>query len=105
VDPIEKKPLFHFHPGTAAFSIATPGCNFRCRWCQNWEISQMPREQHTLSSRNASAEHIVANASNSGCRTVAYTYTQPTIFFEYAYDIARLATEAGLANVYISNGT
>jgi len=104
VDPVEKKPLLHFHPGTTAYSIATPGCNFRCRWCQNWEISQMVRERHLISGQEASPEQIVAAAQRAGCRSIAYTYTEPTIFFEYAYDTARLAHEAGLANIYVTNG-
>ncbi|RLC83477.1 MAG: radical SAM protein, partial [Chloroflexi bacterium] len=104
VDPVEKKPLFHFYPGSAAYSIATPGCNFRCRWCQNWEIAQMPREQHIIMGREASSEQIVAAAQRAGCRSIAYTYTEPTVFFEYAYDTARLAHEAGLANIYVTAG-
>ena len=104
VDPIEKKPLYHFHPGSRSFSIATPGCNFRCDWCQNWEISQMPREQHFIGGKELSPEEVVVAAQKSDCGSIAYTYTEPTIFFEYSYDTARLAREAGLANVYVSNG-
>ena len=104
VDPVEKKPLFHFYPGSTAFSIATPGCNFRCRWCQNWEISQMPREQHLVMGERASPEQIVSVARKAGSHSIAYTYTEPTIFFEYAYNTACLAHEAGLANVYVTNG-
>jgi pyruvate formate lyase activating enzyme len=104
VDPIEKKPLFHFYPGSTAYSIAAPGCNFRCRWCQNAEISQMPREQDLIAGKEVSPEEIVAAARRMGCRSVAYTYTEPTIFFEYAYDTARLAQAAGLANVFVTNG-
>lgn len=104
VDPIEKKPLFHFYPGTTAFSMATPGCNFQCRWCQNWEISQMPREQDIISGDKADPAQLLAAARRTGCRSIAYTYTEPTIFFEYAYDTARLATDAGLANLFITNG-
>jgi len=104
VDPIEKKPLFHFHPGSTAFSIATPGCNFRCRWCQNWDISQMVRERHLIMGEEASPEQITSKAQKTGSRSIAYTYTEPTIFFEYTYDIARLAHEAGLANIYVTNG-
>jgi pyruvate formate lyase activating enzyme len=104
VDPVEKKPLFHFHPGTTIYSIATPGCNFRCRWCQNWEISQMPRERDLIMGREASPEEIVAAAQRAGCGSIAYTYTEPTIFFEYAYDASRLARDRGLANVYVTNG-
>jgi pyruvate formate lyase activating enzyme len=104
VDPIEKKPLFHFHPGTAAFSVATAGCNFQCRWCQNWEISQLPREQDFIPGDRTGPDQIVTAAQQAGCRSIAYTYTEPTIFFEYSYDTARIAREAGLANVYVSNG-
>jgi len=104
IDPIEKKPLYHFYPGSRSFSIATPGCNFRCDWCQNWEISQMPREQHFIAGQKQSPEDIVASAARSNCRSIAYTYTEPTIFFEYSYDTARLAREACIANVYVSNG-
>jgi pyruvate formate lyase activating enzyme len=104
VDPIEKKPLYHFRPGSLSFSIATPGCNFRCEWCQNWEISQMPREQHLIGGHPATPEQIVAGARRAGCRSIAYTYTEPTIFFEYSHDTARLARAAGLANVYVTNG-
>jgi pyruvate formate lyase activating enzyme len=104
VDPVEKKPLFHFYPGSRAYSLATPGCNFRCQWCQNWEISQMPREQDIIAGQEASPEQIVAGAQHAGCRSVAYTYTEPTIFFEYSYDTARLAQGAGLANIYVTNG-
>jgi pyruvate formate lyase activating enzyme len=103
VDPVEKKPLYHFYPDSTAFSIATPGCNFRCRWCQNWEISQVPREQHLVQGEKATPAQIVAAARQAGCRSIAYTYTEPTIFFEYAYDTARLAHEAGLANIYVTN--
>lgn len=104
VDPVEKKPLFHFYPGTTIYSIATPGCNFRCRWCQNWDISQMPRERHLIMGSEASPEEIVAEAERAGCRSIAYTYTEPTIFSEYAYDTSRLAQASGLANVYVTNG-
>ncbi|MEA3406602.1 MAG: AmmeMemoRadiSam system radical SAM enzyme [Chloroflexota bacterium] len=104
VDPVEKKPLLHFYPGSTAYSIATVGCNFRCRWCQNWDISQMVRERHLIMGDEASPRQIVAAAQQAHCRSIAYTYTEPTIFFEYAYDTARLAHEAGLANLYITNG-
>jgi pyruvate formate lyase activating enzyme len=104
VDPIEKKPLLHFYPGSTAYSVATPGCNFRCRWCQNADISQAPREEHFLLGEEASPEQIVAAAQQMGCRSIAYTYTEPTVFFEYTYDTARLAREARLANVYVTNG-
>ncbi|MBN1552524.1 AmmeMemoRadiSam system radical SAM enzyme [bacterium] len=104
VDPIEKKPLFHFYPGSTAFSIGTPGCNFRCQWCQNWEISQMSREQHPIMGDEIIPEQIVSDAKQTGCKSIAYTYTEPTIFFEYAYDTSLLAHENGFANVFITNG-
>jgi pyruvate formate lyase activating enzyme len=104
IDPIEKKPLFHFFPGSTAYSIATPGCNFRCLWCQNWNISQLPHEQHLISGQHATPQQIVATAQSNGCRSIAYTYTEPTIFFEYAYDIARLAHAAGIKNIFVTNG-
>jgi pyruvate formate lyase activating enzyme len=104
VDPIEKKPLLHFYPGSTAYSVATPGCNFRCRWCQNADISQAPGEQYFLLGEEASPEEIVTAAQRAGCRSIAYTYTEPTIFFEYSYDTARLAQQAGLANIYVTNG-
>ena len=103
-DPVEKKPLFHFYPGSRAYSIATPGCNFRCRWCQNWEISQMPRERHLIAGQQASPEQIVAAAVRADCRSIAYTYTEPTVFTEYAHDTAALAHDADLANLYVTNG-
>ncbi|MGC9347716.1 MAG: AmmeMemoRadiSam system radical SAM enzyme [Anaerolineae bacterium] len=104
VDPVEKKPLLHFYPGTRAYSIATVGCNFRCRWCQNWDIAQMVRERQLIMGEEVTPEQIVLAANRSGCRSIAYTYTEPTIFFEYAYDTARLAHEAGLSNIYVTNG-
>jgi len=103
VDPIEKKPLFHFHPGSAAYSIATVGCNFRCAWCQNAEISQLPPGQSILGGQ-ARPEDVVAAARQAHCQSIAYTYTEPTVFFEYAVDIARLAQTAGIANVIVTNG-
>jgi pyruvate formate lyase activating enzyme len=104
VDPVEKKPLLHFYPGTLAYSVATPGCNFRCQWCQNADISQMPRERPFFMGEEALPEEIVRAARQTGCRSIAYTYTEPTIFFEYSYDIARLAQEQGMANIYVTNG-
>jgi len=104
LDPIEKKPLFHFHPGSTAFSIATAGCNFRCSFCQNSDISQMPRERGRIVGQQATPEEIVRAAQRSGARSIAYTYTEPTIFFEYSYDIARLANAAGISSVYVTNG-
>jgi pyruvate formate lyase activating enzyme len=105
VDPVEKKPLFHFYPGSGAFSIATVGCNYRCRWCQNWQISQAVRDEHLiLGSQQATPQELVAMARRSGCRSIAYTYTEPTIFFEYACDTAKLAHGTGIANIFVTNG-
>jgi pyruvate formate lyase activating enzyme len=104
VDPIEKKPLYHFYPGSKAFSLATVGCNFRCRHCQNHEISQLPRDGKRITGFPMSPEEVVAQAQSEGCRSISYTYTEPTIFYEYAFDIARLAKEAGLANNFVTNG-
>ena len=104
VDPIEKKPLFHFYPGSTAFSIATAGCNFRCAFCQNADISQMPRELGQILGHRATPEAVVQAAQQHGSRSIAYTYTEPTIFFEYSYDIGRLAHAVGIASVYVTNG-
>ncbi len=134
VDPIEKKPLFHFLPGSTAYSIATVGCNFRCRFCQNWTISQWPKLRELVDrgeeATSASGEHpssewcaeseppearwgigtavvpseLVAQAERTGCRSIAYTYTEPTIFYELALATARLASEAGLGNIFVTNG-
>lgn len=105
IDPIEKKPLYHLQPGSTSFSIATVGCNFKCRHCQNWEIAQYPRMHEGLfPGQNLSPESIVSQAKAAGCASIAYTYTEPTIFFEYAYETAKLANQAGLKNVFVTNG-
>lgn len=105
VDPIEKKPLYHFLPGTTSFSVATIGCNFRCPFCQNWQISQVSkRKEQGLSGQKLLPEDVVYAAKNYGCRSISYTYTEPTIFFEYAYETAKLAKKEGLANVFVTNG-
>jgi len=105
IDPIEKKPLYHFFPGTTSFSIATVGCNFRCPFCQNWQISQVKKGARGFGNgHRLSPEEIVREARRSGCRSISYTYTEPTIFFEYAYETARLARQAGLTNVFVTNG-
>ena len=104
VDPIEKKPLYHFLPGSKSYSIATPGCNFRCGWCQNWQISQMPKSIGMPMQDRVAPDEIVNKAIKANCQSIAYTYTEPTIFFEYSYDTAQLAQQAGLKNVYVSNG-
>ena len=104
VDPIEKKPLFHFLPGTLSYSVATVGCNFSCLFCQNWEISQGPRTDGEVRGYEVSPEEIVERAVDAGCSSIAYTYTEPTVFFEYAYDTAVIAHRKGLKNVFVSNG-
>lgn len=102
-DPIEKKPLFHFHPGTRSFSIATPGCNFQCDFCQNWQISQQAYKG-TIQGTPIKPEKIVDEALVCGCSSIAYTYTEPTIFMELASETGIIARAAGLKNVFVSNG-
>ena len=106
VDPIEKKPLYHFLPGTTSYSIATIGCNFKCPFCQNWEISQVTKAARgsRLEAQGTKPEEIVKKAIELGCKSISYTYTEPTIFFEYAYDVARLAKKQGLYNNFVTNG-
>jgi pyruvate formate lyase activating enzyme len=104
VDPIEKKPLYHFYPATKSYSIATVGCNFRCLFCQNADISQAPREYKTIFGQTTSPENVVAQAQKAYCATISYTYTEPTIFMEYALDVAKKAHEVGIKNVFVSNG-
>jgi pyruvate formate lyase activating enzyme len=129
VNPIEKKPLFHFHPGSYAYSISTVGCNLRCSYCQNWQISQWPKDHLPKKLDKKSAEdapkpicpqlelldaqvpgepvtpaEIVRAARQTGCLSISYTFTEPTIFYELAYDTAVLAKEQGLKNNFVSNG-
>jgi pyruvate formate lyase activating enzyme len=105
VDPIEKKPLYQFLPGSSSFSVATIGCNFRCGFCQNWEISQASfREGMSSQQEEFSPEDIVDEAVKNACSSISYTYTEPTIFFEYAYDTAKAAKAGGLKNVFVTNG-
>lgn len=111
IDPIEKKPLYHFFPGSSAFSLATVGCNFRCGFCQNWEISQQSFVKQGASLRKASSseevvppEEIVKAAVRQKCKSISYTYTEPTVFFEYAFETAKLAKEKGLYNNFVTNG-
>jgi len=104
VDPIEKKPLYHFFPGSTSFSIATIGCNFRCGFCQNWEISQSSIRDGNSPGEEFSPEEIVKAAIKYNCKGISYTYTEPTVFFEYALDTAKLAKEKGLYNNFVTNG-
>ncbi|MCQ9208475.1 MAG: AmmeMemoRadiSam system radical SAM enzyme [Omnitrophica bacterium] len=103
IDPIEKKPLFHFLPATTAFSIATAGCNFRCKYCQNWQISQFPPEE--TQNQYLPPEATVEAARKYRCPTIAYTYTEPSIFYEYMLDTAKIAQKYGIRNIYHSNGS
>ena len=104
IDPIEKKPLYHFYPGTTSFSIATVGCNFRCLNCQNYEISQLPKDHEQIIGRDIAPEKIVEDALSYNCKSISYTYTEPTIFFEYAYEVAKIASSKSIKNVFVTNG-
>jgi pyruvate formate lyase activating enzyme len=105
VDPIEKKPLFHVHPGSLSYSIATVGCNFRCQFCQNADIAQMPFEHDgRIVGNPVSPEEVVRAAVAQQCKTIAYTYTEPTVYYEFAYETAKLAHAKGILNVFVSNG-
>ena len=105
VDPIEKKPLFHLLPDSRAYSIATVGCNFSCRFCQNADIAQMPSDhQGAIVGRPVTPQAVVADARAKACASIAYTYTEPTVFFEFALYVARQAHAAGLRNIFVTNG-
>ena len=104
VDPIEKKPLYHFFPGSLAYSIATIGCNFKCGFCQNWQISQASKTEGSREAYELKPEEVVREAKKARCASISYTYTEPTIFFEYAYDTARLAKKEGIYNTFVTNG-
>ena len=129
IDPVEKKPLFHFLPGSRAYSIATVGCSLRCAFCQNWEISQWPKEmlprgfapgergqaaaplcpqlvaiEDAVLGERVTPYQIVDSALATGCRSIAYTYTEPTVFYELAFDTAALARARGLKNIFVTNG-
>ena len=102
VDPIEKKPAYHFIPGSRSFSIATAGCCLSCKYCQNWQISQAKPED--TFNYNLPPDAVVTSAYRSRCKSIAYTYTEPTVFFEYMIDTARRAHEKGIGNVYVTCG-
>ena len=105
IDPIEKKPLFHFLPGSRSLSIATVGCNFQCLHCQNYQISQYPfLHKGEITGAVRSPQSVVDEAVGSGCASISYTYVEPTIFYEFAYDCAQLAHKQGVKNVFVSNG-
>ena len=104
IDPVEKKPLFHFLPGSLTYSIATVGCNFRCLHCQNYSLSQSGVASQQRGYRYKDPAEIVETAAQHGCRSISYTYSEPTVFYEFAYDCAVLARERGLKNIFVSNG-
>ena len=102
VDPIEKKPLYHFLPGTKSYSLGTIGCNFRCMHCQNWNISQVTLEEAWT--KEITPEEAIKRALATGCKSIAWTYNEPAIWHEYTYDSAVLAKKAGLKTIYVTNG-
>ncbi|MEA3398657.1 MAG: AmmeMemoRadiSam system radical SAM enzyme [Patescibacteria group bacterium] len=105
VDSVEKKPLFHFLPGSFTYSLGTYGCNFKCANCQNWDISQNNNIEKEAQKLNfATPEKIIEDALGDNCKSISYTYNEPTIFCEYALDIMRLAHKYGLKNIWVSNG-
>lgn len=102
VDPIEKKPLFHFYPGTTVFSLGSVGCNFRCKYCQNWGISQAELEH--IPTRDMLPEEAIRLTKEYGCKSIAWTYNEPTMWFEYTLDSAKLAKKEDIKTVYVTNG-
>ena len=102
VDPIEKKPLYHFWPGSGVFSIAAPGCNFSCLHCQNWSISQARVEE--IAYEDVPPERVIELTKRYGCKGIAHTYSEPILWMEYAYEVGRLAHREDLYNVYVTNG-
>ncbi|MFA6192704.1 MAG: AmmeMemoRadiSam system radical SAM enzyme [Sulfurimonas sp.] len=105
VDPVEKKPMFHFLPKSRAFSVGTVGCNFSCKFCQNYDISQYPKEHsHQIIGQQFAPDEIVELAIENRCNSIAYTYNEPVVFFEYTYDTAKLAKDKGLKNIYVTSG-
>lgn len=104
LDPVEKKPLYHFQPGTRTYSFATMGCNLSCTFCQNWTLSQPPREEQRIEGRTMTAQELVDEAVKLKASSISYTYSEPTIFFEIMQDTAKLARERGLKNIMVSNG-
>ena len=105
IDPIEKKPLYHLMPGSLSYSVATVGCNFRCLFCQNADIAQMPSDSKGMIAGDPFSPQDVVDAAIKGdCKSIAYTYTEPTVYFEFAFDTAKLAHEKGIQNVFVTNG-
>lgn len=105
IDPVEKKPVYHFYPGHKSYSIASVGCNFRCSFCQNWDISQYPRDNGgRILGRDMSPEQVVGEALRAGCKSLSYTYSEPTVWYEFTKDCGELAHKKGLKNIFVSNG-
>ena len=104
LDPVEKKPLYHFHPGSSTFSFGTMGCNLSCAFCQNYSLSQPPRQGKAVTGERVTPADLVAAAKRNGASSISYTYSEPTVFFELMADTAALAHEAGLGNIMVSNG-
>ena len=102
IDPIEKKPLYHFMPGSSVYSIGTAGCNLHCQFCQNWTTSQARPED--ITSMTLTPKQVIAEAENHGCHAIAYTYNEPIIFYEYVLDCAKLAKKKGIKNIIVCNG-
>ena len=103
-DPIEKKPLYHFEPGTLSYSIATAGCNMSCSHCQNYQISMLASRTDPIPGHESTPNEVVSDAIRTGCSSISYTYTEPTVFMEFARDCAAQASRAGLSNVFVTNG-
>lgn len=104
IDPIEKKPFFHFLPGSYSLSVATVGCNFSCLWCQNWDISQQVKFTKNIEGREVLPEELVKMAKENDLPSISYTYTEPTIFSEYALETMKLAKKEGIKNNWVTNG-
>jgi len=105
IDPVEKKPLYHFLPGSFSYSIASPGCNFRCQFCQNWEISQVKIPENVFFDNPTSTpEQVVKNAIENNCKSISFTYTEPTVYFEFVYETALLAKKNDIKTILVSNG-
>ncbi len=104
IDPVEKKPLYHVLPGSTSYSIATVGCNLQCSFCQNADIAQMPRSSGMITGADINPEDIVFQAIRANCKSIAYTYTEPTVYFEFAFDTAQIAHENNLINIFVTNG-
>ncbi|MBU4191160.1 MAG: AmmeMemoRadiSam system radical SAM enzyme, partial [Proteobacteria bacterium] len=104
LDPVEKKPLYHFQPGSRTYSFATAGCNLSCSFCQNWSLSQAPREGGRVTGRAMPPQDLVDEALKLKASSISYTYSEPTIFFEIMQDTARLAAGQGLSNIMVTNG-